>query len=522
MTDPTDLLDAYAKHINHRVIHSPSDLPPGAHAHPGMLTWCETHPDVLVLQDGSILTCNPGSPWISRCKIAMSHLGIQAERLIPATRDCLNRLRDEGRRIAPTKDTSSLSTSSQQQRLRQLIQEALNQHASDIHLEVRENQTRIRLRCQGELLTLEPWPSTLAREVIAVAFNQETDHTQSHFNPLVPQNAAMPFHVNGEALRLRLASLPAHQGFDVVMRLLRIAKTSTQSLEHLGYQAHELKLLDKALNQPNGAIIIAGPTGSGKTTTLAACLQQLALTRKIYSIEDPIEHTIPGATQIPVNTEHDDRGFANLARTALRMDPDVLALGEIRDEDTAKVMIRAAITGHLVLCTLHAHSALEIPTRLIDLGIPRALLANPDLLVCLIAQRLVSTLCPQCSIPIHQSPKHRPHLVRFGQVLGPLSRLRARGTGCEHCDHRAIHGRQVAAEMVWIDMKSRHYIQQADSLGWRNYLKQHGFDSYHTRLITLTQAGQIDPFDLELVIGRIDQFSQFEFNYRELIESVTG
>src|SRR5206468_3761180 len=132
-----------------------------------------------------------------------------------------------------------------------------------------------------------------------------------------------------------------------------------------------------------GAIIMSGPTGSGKTTTLASCMRLVANQRKVFTVEDPVEKLVPNATQVPINTDHYDRGFANMKRTVLRMDPDVIVLGEIRDEDTAHIMARAAITGHLVFSTVHTNTATDIITRLVDLGISRALLASPNLLVCL-------------------------------------------------------------------------------------------------------------------------------------------
>src|SRR6185312_6501192 len=171
--------------------------------------------------------------------------------------------------------------------------------------------------------------------------------------------------------------------------------------------------IQRAVNMPHGAVLIAGPTGSGKTTTLASCMNMIRPDRKIYTIEDPVEKLITNASQIPVNTEKEDRDFASMGRASLRMDPDVIALGELRDEDTARVLVRAAITGHLVFSTIHTHTATAIVTRLMDMGISPVLLSDPSVLVCLICQRLAPTLCKRCMAPITSSAAHQAYLARW-------------------------------------------------------------------------------------------------------------
>ncbi len=155
----------------------------------------------------------------------------------------------------------------------------------------------------------------------------------------------------------------------MVMRILASGEGRTKTLEELGYTQTQVDIIKMALKLPFGAIIVAGPTGSGKTTTLAACMEMVEDTAKLYSIEDPVEKVVEAATQVPVNTDKEDRGFASMGRAALRMDPDVIILGEMRDEDTAHVMVRASITGHLVLTTVHTNRATAIITRLVDMGV---------------------------------------------------------------------------------------------------------------------------------------------------------
>lgn len=497
------LLQQYATLTNSKILVSQADLHPTDHAMPEMLPWCRRFDSIVVLQNGTILCDDPSSRIIQNCKIVMINKGLTPGDVLPATKSLITMLLDN----APEEFSVNLdehSVSKQQQRLRLLIKEALDLDASDIHIEVRKQFANIRLRKHGELFLHARWQSRLAKEVASVAFNKETDHAISHFNPSVPQNASMPMQIDDREIRLRLASLPAHEGYDVVMRILPRQDDQIQSLESLGYLPNQIDLIKRAIVMPHGAVILAGPTGSGKTTTLASCMNLVNAERKVYTIEDPVEKLIPTATQIPVNTEHNDRSFASMARTVLRMDPDVLVLGEMRDEDTASVMARAAITGHLVFSTVHTNTATGIVTRLIDLGVSNALLANPNLLVCLMCQRLAPILCEHCSVPVESSALHQPHLEKWTAVLGEsMNTVRARGHDCEKCHSLGISGRKVVAEIIWMDERSREFIQSGDMLGWRHYLEQQGWVSYKTHVLSLVKQGQLDPLDAEKLMGEI-------------------
>src|SRR5580658_2156446 len=162
--------------------------------------------------------------------------------------------------------------------------------------------------------------------------------------------------------------------------------------------------------------------------------------QKLYSIEDPVEKVVEEATQVPVNTEKEDRSFASMGRAALRMDPDVIILGEMRDEDTAHVMVRASITGHLVLTTLHTNRATAIVTRLVDMGISPILLSDSSVLRCLMCQRLIAKVCPSCAIPLMNSPAHQAYLKDWEAVLGKdvLERANTRGSGCTKCSRSGV------------------------------------------------------------------------------------
>lgn len=519
----SDLLKKYAESSGNKVFTSVTDLEQeGQYVMPEMLDWCRERGNIIVLNNGTILTSEPGSRVIQNCKVVMLSKGIYPSKVIAATSQLMQVLLANATAAEEEQHGTLVeeSVSAQQQRLRILVKEALEANASDIHIEVRPDIARIRFRKHGELYPHAEWLPKLGREVASVAFNKETDHAATHFNPLVPQNASMPLHIGDKEVRLRLASLPAHGGFDLVMRILATSHEGVATIEQLGYSKEQVSLLQKAVAMPHGAIIISGPTGSGKTTTLASCMKMVTTTRKIYTIEDPVEKVVDNVTQVPVNTEQSDRSFASMGRAALRMDPDVIILGEMRDEDTARVMVRAAITGHLVFSTLHTNTASTIATRLIDMGISPSLLSDPNLLVCLICQRLAPKLCQHCAVPVSESAAHASHLARWHKVFGirEVKKFKARGQYCQKCRGSGISDRTVVAEIIWVDEAGRRFIRNCDTLGWEQYLKAQGWTSYREQAINLMKSGICDPLDIERLVGDITVgVVDGAFNYRTTI-----
>jgi type II secretory ATPase GspE/PulE/Tfp pilus assembly ATPase PilB-like protein len=235
-------------------------------------------------------------------------------------------------------------------------------------------------------------------------------------------------------------------------------------------------------------------------------MELVEATQKLYSIEDPVEKVVEAATQVPVNTEKEDRSFASMGRAALRMDPDVIILGEMRDEDTAHVMVRASITGHLVLTTLHTNRATAIITRLVDMGVSPVLLSDSSVLRCLVCQRLVPVVCPHCAIPLRNSPKHQSSIPDWEAVLGAeiINSAVGRGLGCEKCNRSGVGGRSVVAEVIWVDETGRQFIQKGDTLNWEKYLLENNWMNFRGRAIQLIQEGKCDPFDAEKVVGPIN------------------
>src|SRR3989338_3017402 len=246
-----ELLERYASLANHKVMSSQADLDPKDHAMPQMLSWCRQHLGIVVLKSGVILSSNPSDRSVQNCKIVMMNKGLKPGRVLATTSSLIQMLVDNGIDEEALKPkTSAINVSVQQQRLRTLVREAVAAGASDIHIEVRADVAQIRFRKHGELYLHAEWLAQLVREIASVAFNKETDHATTHFNPL---------EIEGKEVRLRLASLPAHGGFDMVMRILATDDSEVPSLEQLGYSPQQIELIRKAVRRPHGAIIISGP-----------------------------------------------------------------------------------------------------------------------------------------------------------------------------------------------------------------------------------------------------------------------
>lgn len=527
-TEELERLQRYAAAANMKVFTSQADLDPKDRPALQMYDWCSEHGFILAMTSGTILTSKPADRTVHNCKNLMRQHGLRIGKVVATSKNLIKTIitsvtkeeLEKEQNLPELTEAEQAEISEQQERLRVLVSEAVALDVSDLHIEVRAEVTKVRFRKYGDLYLHAEWFPRVGREVASVAFNKETDHATQHFNPLVPQNASMPLDIEGTFVRLRLASAPAHGGFDVVMRILSIGEVETvPTLEQLGYTKDQIYIIRRAIKMPHGAVLVAGPTGSGKTTTLASCLHMVDRARKIYTVEDPIEKVVEHATQVPVNTDKADRSFASFGRAALRMDPDYIVLGEMRDEDTVTVMIRAALTGHLVLTTVHTNSAIGIVTRLMDMGVTPVMLSDEGLLVCLMFQRLMAVLCPECKVHVSKAKKHEACLERWQAVFqDDYDNVHARREGgCEKCSGTGLKGRVVIAEVVFVDEPGREFILKGDLLGWGKYLKEQGWQDYKDRALTLVREGRSDPFDAEYIVGEISTtFGVRGFDYREI------
>lgn len=334
--------------------------------------------------------------------------------------------------------------------LQEIISHALQNRASDIHFDPRRDDYCVRLRTDGLLRMDQTVERDVAEELIsAVKVRAGLDIAEQR----IPQDGQMKMEVAAEELNMRVATLPAVRGEKLTLRLLGSGTQEEElaQIDRLGMSDAHLKMYRKALDNPQGVILLTGPTGSGKTTTLYASLRHLREdgTCHILSIEDPVEIPISGINQVQVDPDGERITFGSALRSALRHDPDVLMVGEIRDEESSDIAIKSALTGHLVLSTVHANSSANAATRLMDMGVSPFLLGSAVLLI--VAQRLVRRPCPQCVTYRKMTDQER---VIMGVDEDQMQEI-AEPRGCSYCRNTGYAGRIGLYEIFPIDAAVR-------------------------------------------------------------------
>ncbi len=317
-----------------------------------------------------------------------------------------------------------------------LFTQAARDGASDIHIEPYETHSVVRYRVDGGLRdVVSPRKALHGALISRIKIMAHLDIAEKR----LPQDGRIALRVGGRPIDIRVSTVPTGHGERAVLRLLD-KEAGRLRLEKLGMAPGVLHELDRLVHQPHGIVLVTGPTGSGKTTTLYAALGQIdAATSNVLTVEDPVEYDLPGISQIQVNAKI-DMSFAVALRAILRQDPDVIMIGEIRDLETAQIAVQASLTGHLVLATLHTNDAVSALTRLTDMGVERFLLASS--LLGVLAQRLVRRLCPDCRRPSPQEPG------LFEAV------------GCPACNHTGYRGRTGIHELYIVDDAQRGLIHE--------------------------------------------------------------
>ncbi|HTI98581.1 MAG TPA: GspE/PulE family protein, partial [Dongiaceae bacterium] len=337
----------------------------------------------------------------------------------------------------------------------QVLRDAIELRASDIHLEPFEDEFRIRYRIDGVLQDV-PVPPQLKQFQPAIVSRVKI---LSHLNiaeKRLPQDGRIKIRIDDGDVDIRVSVIPMLHGEAVVMRLLR-QNSKLRGLHDLGMDAREINCFKAVLNLPHGIILVTGPTGSGKTSTLYTALNEINdSVRKIVTIEDPVEYQLKGVNQIQVS-EKAGLTFARGLRSILRHDPDVILIGEIRDQETAQIAVQASLTGHLVFSTLHTNDAPGALTRLVDMGVEPYLVASS--LEAVLAQRLVRVLCPHCKQP-DDSPSAQVFKVRVGI---PANTTIFKSVGCRECRNTGFFGRHAIFEWMDTDSEIRQMILKSAS-----------------------------------------------------------
>lgn len=411
--------------------------------------------DMMAIDDFCIVTNLMAEPVIATPRDIMMALdkyygdteAMHAAELYAKERELLEQAQQD------TEANEDITNSPIVQLVKTMIEQAARQRASDIHIEALEKVVRVRFRIDGALYEKYTYDIHLLAAIIArIKIIGGMDISEKR----KPQDGRITMQVDRKEYDIRVSMLPTVYGEKCVMRLAQ-KRLLTKNKAELGLSPEELLEFDNMLKHPNGILLVTGPTGSGKSTTLYTALSELNSEEvNIITVEDPVEANIDGVNQVQVNAKA-QMTFANALRSILRQDPDIIMIGEIRDAETAEIAVQASITGHLVVSTLHTNSAAGTITRLIDMGVESYLLA--DCMIGVIAQRLVRRLCPACKIEAEATEEEKKILRVSGS--GPLKLYKA--CGCPQCNNTGYIGRIGIYEMMRMSPELKHIISQRGS-----------------------------------------------------------
>ena len=349
----------------------------------------------------------------------------------------------------------------------QIIANAVAERASDIHFDPQERDFRVRYRIDGVLQTRRTLPKHMQNVITArIKIMANLNIAESR----LPQDGRIKTTINYKNVDIRVSTLPTVYGEKIVMRILDLS-FALNRLEKVGFSENNLNTFRKMLEKPNGIILITGPTGSGKSSTLYAALNEKNTENvNIITIEDPVEYRIEGINQIQVN-ENIGLTFASGLRSILRHDPDIIMVGEIRDTETAEVAIRASLTGHLVLSTLHTNSAVEGLSRLMDMGIEPFLISSS--LLGIVAQRLIRIVCRDCAAEVPATEREKDIFASRGLSIETIRR----GRGCPSCNKSGYRGRTAIHEVLYIDETIRQTVlNMSSTVKIRRYVREKGME----------------------------------------------
>ncbi len=419
-----------------------------------------------------------------------THYGAQDASL----RDVVDEMREEERTgfglEAEDLDTVSLKELAQQAPVTKLLNlilvQGVKDQASDIHFEPFEHEFKIRYRVDGTLYELEAPPKSLALPITSrIKVMAGLDIAERR----LPQDGRMQIKVGGRTVDVRVSTLPTAFGESVVLRLLDRSSVAL-NLEHLGLSRDLLSELRQLILRPNGIVLTTGPTGSGKTTTLYAAVSEINKPGvKIITTEDPVEYEIDGIVQVPVNPKI-ELDFARCLRSILRQDPDIVLVGEIRDEETAQIAVQASLTGHLVFSSLHTNDAPSAITRLLDMGIEPFLITSS--LEAVLAQRLVRKICAACREPYRPTADLVRELGLSAELVG--ERPFHAGKGCKRCGGIGYHGRTAIGELLILNDPIRQLIlERAPAVRIRRLAEEQGMKSLRDDGIMKILSGVTTP-----------------------------
>ncbi len=447
--------------------------------------------NLIVINDVEIVTGLQVEPRISTGEQILNAINIHFNKKV--AQEAMEAFKEENQEMDEKIDQNILMEINKAPVVRlvnTIIVQAAQNRASDIHIEPQEDTLRVRFRVDGDLQeVMHPSKQTHGAVITRIKIMAKLNIAERR----IPQDGRIELEVQGRDLDIRVSTIPTIYGEKVVMRML----DRTQFLrkyDELGLSTEQQHMFNEIVKSRNGIILVTGPTGSGKSTTLYALLNELNDPNKnVITVEDPVEYRMAGLIQSQVNPKA-GFDFASGLRSMLRQDPDVIMVGEIRDKETAEMAVRAGITGHLVLSTLHTNSSAQTINRLVDMDIEKFLLASS--LVAVIAQTLVKKICPHCKKAYHPSEQE---LVSLGVKNAEL--VLYKGTGCSYCKNTGYLGRTAVYEIMKLDPEVRKMIMNdANPSDVKKYMRKVGMKSLDESCFDMMVKG-ITTFDEFLKIS---------------------